>query len=878
MQLIKPMKLGVTTKIFPNYPNHYLVIGAMGFFNLFDSENLLVDALQMEKVYAAMEPNAIFDSGMPKVQGEAMVAGKAFSLEGKEVGEMDVGLEIGPIDKRLKVFGNRFWEKNGLFGNTISEPEPFVEMPISFTNAFGGNGFDKNPIGKGFGKMINSKGEAVRPLPNIENFNCLITHNAQKPDPVSLGQINSAWPQRSSKVGTFDQEWVEQAYSGFPKDIDPTYFNEAPSDQQCNGFFKGGESFRLRGLHPSKFFINGNLPRIIPRCFIYQDLEGTKKFIEVEMNLETVWFFPNDELGVVIFRGKVLVQDMEGLDVDTLLMAYEGQDDSPRAKEYYREVLRLRTDKETKMAHAINESQLSPIKSSETLERDKEEKRRAEIDQMRARREVIEFHVENFFSNGVIEKPKEFEIPELEPDPIGAIPPEALERMDFDFSEIFQNAEKLVEKVLQESEEKLAEAKKKEEDALVEAERKGSKPSKKLEEQKRKSKKRALKIPSKFRLLNKKDGKLEKTEFGSFLEDIGISLEDIENKDLLNETTGRQIDELKEGEMQARRLSPDSIYPTETLLSETSLFLRELFVDCVKRGDILAGRDFAGADLSGLNLRGFDLREILLEKADLTNVQFQNSNLSGAVLTEAKLDNASFAGANLEKANLSKTVGNNVDLREANLKESMLMEAKLEEANFSKATMEENIAIKGRFRSSSFEEATIKEGIFVEADFENTNFNKSVLIKTKFIKAKLKNAKFREATIDGTVFMDTDGENCNFSKSKLIKKFASGKTNFKNGNFSEVDACQCSWMKMDLTGANFFKSRLDECVLIESTLKNTNMRFVSLKKAQMIRGNFQNAQLEGANLFQAVAHRADFTGANLMGANLFQAFQHGAKF
>ena len=54
-------------------------------------------------------------------------------------------VQLGPIDKKLYVIGNRYWHRG-----SASDPEPFTRMAVSWENAFGGEGYDKNPLGRGY--------------------------------------------------------------------------------------------------------------------------------------------------------------------------------------------------------------------------------------------------------------------------------------------------------------------------------------------------------------------------------------------------------------------------------------------------------------------------------------------------------------------------------------------------------------------------------------------------------------------------------------------------------------------------------------------------------------------------------------------------------
>lgn len=72
---------------------------------------------------------------------DVIVVGDAHAPGGRPVAELDVGLRVGPIQKILRVVGDRVW---GAFG--ASTPEPFVRMPLLYECAFGGvDGASANP-------------------------------------------------------------------------------------------------------------------------------------------------------------------------------------------------------------------------------------------------------------------------------------------------------------------------------------------------------------------------------------------------------------------------------------------------------------------------------------------------------------------------------------------------------------------------------------------------------------------------------------------------------------------------------------------------------------------------------------------------------------
>ncbi len=104
-------------------------------------------------------------------------------------------VRVGPIRKQLRVFGDRSWRRNIVGRPTITDPEPFESMPITFERAYGG--WDRgasdpaehrlearNPVGTGFStSAANAIGKA---LPNVEDPGQLIAAWDDRPIPAGL--------------------------------------------------------------------------------------------------------------------------------------------------------------------------------------------------------------------------------------------------------------------------------------------------------------------------------------------------------------------------------------------------------------------------------------------------------------------------------------------------------------------------------------------------------------------------------------------------------------------------------------------------------------------------------------------------------------------
>jgi hypothetical protein len=58
-------------------------------------------------------------------------------------------VDIDNLSKSLVVFGDRFWS-----GSKMTPPQPFGDMRLDWTRAWGGAGCEENPHGVGFCRKI----------------------------------------------------------------------------------------------------------------------------------------------------------------------------------------------------------------------------------------------------------------------------------------------------------------------------------------------------------------------------------------------------------------------------------------------------------------------------------------------------------------------------------------------------------------------------------------------------------------------------------------------------------------------------------------------------------------------------------------------------
>jgi hypothetical protein len=67
-----------------------------------------------------------------KANTDVLVNAKAYAPAGRRVTSVDVEFSVGPIKKRLRVSGERVWEKSAMGRPAMSSPERFDSMPIRY--------------------------------------------------------------------------------------------------------------------------------------------------------------------------------------------------------------------------------------------------------------------------------------------------------------------------------------------------------------------------------------------------------------------------------------------------------------------------------------------------------------------------------------------------------------------------------------------------------------------------------------------------------------------------------------------------------------------------------------------------------------------------
>ncbi len=337
MKTYKPKQYGFGIKAFGMAGKTWLTTTIPVFFDLANPEAILTEQEMWSVLPEQLGKDTTPDMGFPKSCGELLVTGSCFTGEKVDVLATEVQVQIGTLNKKLHVYGDREWSSSGI----PTRPKAFTEIALNWQNSYGGENYLKNPRGKGYSHATSLEERTYLPLPNIENPAKLIGSVSDRPDPACFAPMDLMWPQRFDKCGTYDKSWLEERWPWFPDDFNPQFFNTAPTDQWIDGFFQGEESIELINMHPQFSSIRSRLPGQRPRCFVTRRKElkpdAETEFVEVHHQIDTVWLFPSVLRGVVFYRGTLEVLDDEYGDIERIYVAAEKMSDTPKSIEHYYE-------------------------------------------------------------------------------------------------------------------------------------------------------------------------------------------------------------------------------------------------------------------------------------------------------------------------------------------------------------------------------------------------------------------------------------------------------------------------------------------------------------------------------------------------------------
>ncbi|QNM95344.1 DUF2169 family type VI secretion system accessory protein [Chitinimonas koreensis] len=860
MKTVKPLSLGLLFRPYRRDGQDRFTIAALGFFRLGETApRFLAEAEQWLAVTAALPKAKPIDELYAKPRGEVLLAGAAHAPGGEPVHELTVRLAIGKVDKRIRVVGDRRWYYGPWYRTTPAQP--FVRMPLEDARAYGGPRHPRNPDGCGHtgNPLAGWVGSNEGAMPNLELAGQPVRGHVRALDPAGFGPLDPSRPPRLGWAGHYDEAWLLDDGQGLAPDLDPRFLQTAPADQWHDGPWRGDEAYRLENLHPEHALIEGKLPGFAARAFVRERDGGAVR--EAAMALDTVWLLPEAMLGVVIYHGEVPVADLDALDLDAVMVAYEPLG-APREPAHYHEVLRLRTEQASAAHNVLREDQLAPAlpeaerarraaASEARLAAKREWKRAARAEAMAEMQAELGFAVD---ADAMPIDPMLAEIDTLELDP------EAIVAGEVDTEAFVARATALAERAQRRGEAQLA---------ALEAER-AAQPQAPADPAAERARRYARAAEPAWDLLGGDDPRLAEID-AQLDQAIAAGLLPAEGRAEVRDNV-RQMPALR------RKARCMAVEPTEPVPSaELAAWLGEQVRQWLLGGVPLVGRDLGGAALAGIDLRGADLREVCFERADLTGACLAGADLRGAGLGGARLDGADLAGARLDGANLSACSAVGARFDGASFGQTLAMKADFSQASFAEAQLQDALMAHATFAGARFAGAALARCMLPEARAAGSDWRGAQLNMCVLLKADLAGADFRGAKLLRCVLLDAQLDGGNWEGAALERSVALG-ASAAGLRAAGLRAINSGWRRVDWRGADLTEARFADCDLGEGCFETARLDAGLFARCLLHGAHLADASARGANFLQAMCRSADFRQADLREATLRQAVLDGADF
>lgn len=775
-------------------------------------------------IEAALGTEEVFDFGMPKTRGEFLVYGSACSPA--PVQALEVMVRVGATEKRLNVFGERVWGAGGMPG----EPAPFESMRICHANTFGGENYPLNPLGKG--TLPDASG--TYPVPNVQEPGRPVLSPADSAAPAGLTALPMTWPQRMKHLGTVDDQYLLERWPGFPRGTDPEYFNAAPENQRIDGFFRGDEAVEIHHMHPAEAVIRTQLPGLRARLFVHQTRGDETVFAEVPCRAETLWLFPDQKRGILLYRGAVAVADETLDDVAHLFARWEPLSEAPKPVEHYHRLFleSLAPPLEAAPAEVPDAPPAAETEVPEALAVDAGAAALSpELENLLKEADALEAQAVDMLKKAGLDPDavlKKVLAPEPTPEPT-------------DLKDLAQLTADL------EAQTKALLAKFNVDEAAV---------LKLLEPQPETPPPPIDEIIAQMQAAGMRNPEIEDQlrEVDKLTKTAAASLESLES---VAEETAAGV---------AAPQAPEP--PPEAPPAQSPLTVDEVLA-MHGSGKSLARRDLTGLDFTGQNLSGADFTETVLE-----NCIFKRANLSTTLFTGAILTGANLGKADLKKAHLKSVSAGRARLAGADLTGADLTGGDFTGADFTGAALAQAMLTGAIFEGAKMA-GTLAFGIhaakagFIGADLTGADLSGANLAEADFSGVTLSGANLTGAAAEGLRLFGAKCDKTVFRAAVLGASRADREASFMGADLRKAVLRRANWEGANLAGADLTGAVMDNADLGRATLTDAILRLAHAKEANFMKADLTGADLTGINLFKGSFRRAVLISTILRSANLY---------
>lgn len=228
-------------------------------------------------------------------------------------------LQVGPLDKVVKLTGPRHWRHKRLDRWDLSEAEPCTVVRLSYALAYGGASDEQtdeqdacwdNPFGLGFQGRNKIDKSRLYDVPRILSPGAGEPKWGTRLRTAGLSPMAGRQMDRLQFAGTYDDKWQREVAPNIPLDMRMEFWNTVPQDQVAKPYLTGGETVRTAGLFGTP---DGRQDFVLPRYELRAvPIRGETKYAGSAMNLDTV-LIDLDKRHVVL-RWATLYSQTEGYD------------------------------------------------------------------------------------------------------------------------------------------------------------------------------------------------------------------------------------------------------------------------------------------------------------------------------------------------------------------------------------------------------------------------------------------------------------------------------------------------------------------------------------------------------------------------------------
>lgn len=194
-----------------------------------------------------------------KTATDIIVNATSYAPCGRATSEWHASIAVAEREKRVLVTGPRAWVHTPLLGWSLSPAVPVASLPLRYELAFGGDGYEKNPVGLGFvdPRRVDRSREIRAPQILSPDGRLPVLG---EPYPVEgFSAIAKAWQPRRVRAGTFAATDPPR----LPEDFDYAFYNAAHPDLIQDGFLRGNEQVRMENMHPEHAALSFQLPGLV---------------------------------------------------------------------------------------------------------------------------------------------------------------------------------------------------------------------------------------------------------------------------------------------------------------------------------------------------------------------------------------------------------------------------------------------------------------------------------------------------------------------------------------------------------------------------------------------------------------------------------------